>query len=191
MGGRFDVRKKGRADLVTQADVASQEAIRRKVLEAFPSHGFLGEESKAADIASRHRVPMDRRSAGWHHELCPRGAAYCISLPWSKMARYFAGGLQSVRNECFLASKGKGATLNGQPLHERRVGRFRGIGGLQLPYEVKPNSPDLLLFLEMLYCCQSIRRTGSAHLNLCYLLPAASMRFGRVRPTFGTLRRAS
>jgi myo-inositol-1(or 4)-monophosphatase len=44
--GRFDVRKKGPADLVTQADFASQEMVRKTVLAAFPDHCLLGEESE-------------------------------------------------------------------------------------------------------------------------------------------------
>lgn len=43
--GRFEVHKKGPADLLTQADLASQEAVRRIVLGAFPDHSFLGEET--------------------------------------------------------------------------------------------------------------------------------------------------
>jgi myo-inositol-1(or 4)-monophosphatase len=41
---RFSVREKGPSDLVTEADVASQEAIRKIVLAAFPDHEFLSEE---------------------------------------------------------------------------------------------------------------------------------------------------
>jgi myo-inositol-1(or 4)-monophosphatase len=44
--GRFDVRKKGPADLVTQADLASQEVVRKTVLGAFPDHCLLGEEAE-------------------------------------------------------------------------------------------------------------------------------------------------
>ena len=46
--GRTDVREKGPADLVTQADFASQEAVRQTVLTAFPTHCLLGEENPAA-----------------------------------------------------------------------------------------------------------------------------------------------
>src|SRR5206468_3075418 len=41
---RFSVREKGRADLVTEADVASQKAVREFLLGRFPDHDFLGEE---------------------------------------------------------------------------------------------------------------------------------------------------
>src|SRR5436305_1287017 len=41
---RFQVREKGRADLVTEADLASQRVIRSYLAHRFPSHGFVGEE---------------------------------------------------------------------------------------------------------------------------------------------------
>ena len=44
---RFNLRRKGRNDLVTEADVASQEAIREIIHKAFPDHDFLGEEDAA------------------------------------------------------------------------------------------------------------------------------------------------
>ena len=43
--GRIEVRHKGPADLVTQADLASQETVRRIVLGAFPEHHLFGEEN--------------------------------------------------------------------------------------------------------------------------------------------------
>src|SRR5262245_53966599 len=45
--GKFQVREKGRADLVTEADVGSQHAIRSYLLARFPGHAFLGEEEGA------------------------------------------------------------------------------------------------------------------------------------------------
>src|SRR6266567_8975978 len=41
---RFTVREKAPADLVTEADVASQETVRQILLSAFPDHDFLSEE---------------------------------------------------------------------------------------------------------------------------------------------------
>ncbi|HMP18208.1 MAG TPA: inositol monophosphatase family protein [Gemmatales bacterium] len=42
---RFQVSEKGRFDLVTDADHASQSAIRKVLLRRFPAHHFLGEET--------------------------------------------------------------------------------------------------------------------------------------------------
>src|SRR5262245_22196974 len=46
---RFEVREKGRFDLVTDADVASQRTIREYLAQRFPGHHFLGEEEGAGD----------------------------------------------------------------------------------------------------------------------------------------------
>ena len=43
---RFEVHEKGRFDLVTDADVASQQTIREYLSSRFPSHAHLGEEDK-------------------------------------------------------------------------------------------------------------------------------------------------
>src|SRR5262245_20019012 len=46
--GRVNAREKGRADLVSEADLEAQNAIRTYLLERFPPHAFLGEEGDAA-----------------------------------------------------------------------------------------------------------------------------------------------
>src|SRR5438105_8303639 len=47
---KFQVREKGRADLVTDADLGSQEAIRSYLLGRFPEHAFLAEEGPAVKV---------------------------------------------------------------------------------------------------------------------------------------------
>src|SRR6478609_3913463 len=44
---KFQVKEKGRFDLVTDADVASQRAIHSFLTAQFPDHAFLGEEEGA------------------------------------------------------------------------------------------------------------------------------------------------
>ena len=48
MRGRTGVREKAPKDVVTEADYASQEAVRAVIARAFPAHGFLGEEEDGA-----------------------------------------------------------------------------------------------------------------------------------------------
>src|SRR5436309_2955209 len=57
---RFQAREKGPRDLVTQADLAAQEAIRGIVCKAFPDHDFLSEED-AADRKSTGQTPIPPR----------------------------------------------------------------------------------------------------------------------------------
>ena len=43
------------------------------------------------------------------------------------------------------------------------------MAAVGLPYNTQRNSPDLLVMIEASLACQSIRRTGSAAINLAYV----------------------
>lgn len=170
--GKFEVRKKGPADLVTQADFASQEAVRQLVLGAFPEHCLLGEE-KTPDGAAANRTeyrwivdPLDGTTNFVHG--VPH---YCVSLALERNGDLLVGAVYDpVLDECFSAAAGQGARLNGQPIHTSEVSALsEALAAVGFPPNVQRSSPDLVLFLEMLGRCQAIRRTGSSALNLCYL----------------------
>lgn len=170
--GRFEVRKKGYADLVTQADVASQEAVRRAVLEAFPGHSLLGEESTQAQRTQPRSEfrwivdPLDG-TTNYAHGV----PHYAVSLALEQNGELLVGAVYNpVANECYSASKGKGAWLNGRPIRVSGVSALsETLATVGFPPDVHSASPDLLVFLAMMTRCQGIRRTGSAALNLCYL----------------------
>jgi myo-inositol-1(or 4)-monophosphatase len=170
--GRVAVRKKGPADLVTQADLASQEIIRQTVLGAFPEHCLLGEEqslAEAAEARDEYRWivdPLDGTTNFVHG--VPH---YCVSLALERNGVLLVGTVfDPMLNECFTAAAGQGAHLNGNPIRTSDVLLLsEALAAAGFPPQVQRNSPDLALFLEMLGRCQAIRRTGSAALNLCYL----------------------
>src|SRR5688572_1453605 len=79
---RFTAREKGRADLVTEADLASQQAIREYLLRRFPGHHFLGEEGEGpkarpgpGDPPTWVVDPLDG-TTNYVHD-CP---LYCVSV---------------------------------------------------------------------------------------------------------------
>ena len=170
--GRFEVRKKGPADLVTQADLAAQEAVRRTVLGAFPTHSLLGEEKVPGEtIGSRAEYrwivdPLDGTTNFVHG--VPH---YCTSLGLERNGELLVGAVYDpTRDECFTAAAGQGAWLNGRPIHVSEVVALsEALGAVGFPYNCRRDAPDVQLFLEMLDRCQAIRRTGSSALNLCYL----------------------
>ena len=70
----------------------------------------------------------------------------------------------------FHGRRGPRRRLNGQPIHASQVaGLSDALAVCSFPPSVRRDSPDLLLFLEMVGCTQGIRRTGSSALNLCYV----------------------
>lgn len=170
--GKFEVRKKGPADLVTQADFASQEAVRQLVLGQFPSHCLLGEEKtpeNAAVARAEYRWivdPLDGTTNFVHG--VPH---YGVSLGLEQGGELLVGAVYDPSlDECFSAARGQGARLNGRPIETSNVSALsESLAAVGFPPDVKPDTPDLVLFLEMMHRCQAIRRTGSSALNLCYL----------------------
>jgi myo-inositol-1(or 4)-monophosphatase len=170
--GKFKISKKGPANLVTQADFASQEAIARTVLEAFPDHCLLGEEGSVSSKTGAYSPyrwitdPLDG-TTNYAHGV----PHYSISLALEREGDVLVGAvLDPVRGECFTAAQGNGAWLNGKPIHVSNVteiGEALGVAGF--PPGVTRDSPDLKIFLEAVPQCQSVHRSGSAALNLSYL----------------------
>ncbi|MEM9797199.1 MAG: 3'(2'),5'-bisphosphate nucleotidase CysQ [Pseudomonadota bacterium] len=102
---------------VTEADLEIDEMLRHELLAARPDYGWLSEETAdRPDRLSRQRVfivdPIDGTRAfvagetGFSHALAViedgQPIAAAVALP--------------MRDEIFLAAKGKGATLNEEPI---------------------------------------------------------------------------
>jgi myo-inositol-1(or 4)-monophosphatase len=178
---RFSVREKGPADLVTDADLASQEAVRRVVLGAFPDHDFLSEEDvpgdKVAAAASSSLQPT-AHSLRW---ICDpldgttnyvhRVPEFAVSLAVERGGELLAGCVfNPVTGECFTGSCGGGAFLNDRPIHASGVERLdQALVAVSFPPKVLPDSRVLREFGQVTTRAQAIRRTGSAALNLCYV----------------------
>jgi myo-inositol-1(or 4)-monophosphatase len=170
--GRFEVQKKGPADLVTQADLASQQEIERIVLGRFPDHCLLGEEADGSQTpAARAEYrwiadPLDG-TTNYVHQV----PHYCVSLGLERNGELLVGAVfDPVNDECYTASRGGGAYLNGKKIHTSEVSELsESLAVVGFPPNVTMGSHDLLVFLEAVQRCQAIRRTGSAALNLCYV----------------------
>ena len=97
---------------------------------------------------------------------------YSVSLALERNGELLVGAVYDpMLDECFTAAAGQGARLNGRPIHaSQRRHVVRGSGRRAASRRTcSENSPDLLLFLEMVGRTQGIRRTGSSALNLCYV----------------------
>lgn len=168
--GRFAVTEKGPADLVTEADFASQEAVRKVLMEAFPEHGILAEEnglSTEGKDGYRWIIdPLDG-TTNYVHGL----AQYCVSIGLECRGKLLAGVVFDPKaNDCFTAGLGQGAFLNGRAL---RVSGVRGLSkalvAVSFPPGVGRGDPSVEDFLNVMDHAQAIRRMGSSALNLCYL----------------------
>jgi myo-inositol-1(or 4)-monophosphatase len=170
---KFQVREKGRADLVTEADLGSQEAIRAYLAERFPGHAFLGEEGPAA----RQRPgpgapptwivdPLDG-TTNYVHAL----PLYCVSIGLEVAGELVVGAVyEPSRDEMYHAAKGRGAFVNSRRLKTSTADRLdQSLLATGFPPDLRGQERSLDWWRYFSLRTRSLRRTGSTALNLCWL----------------------
>ncbi|MCE9555533.1 MAG: inositol monophosphatase [Planctomycetes bacterium] len=192
--GHVSVRLKGPGDLVTEADFAAQQAIRQIVASNFPDHGFVGEEGGADGSvgfqpvfgAAKHGLEAHATGEAAHATspyvwyVDPLDGTtnfvhglrhFAVSIGIARQGELVCGVVYDPNtDECFAALRGGGATLNRQPL---RTSATTDLGdaliAVSLPVHAQRGERHLEQVLDVIGVCQSVRRMGSAALNLCYL----------------------
>ena len=175
---KFSVREKSRADLVTDADHASQKVVKESLLGAFPDHLFLGGRGigwentpevarPAADAPPVWVVdPLDG-TANYVHDV----PAYCVSIGLWAGGKPVVGVILDPRmNELFAAASGQGASLNGNPIRVSAVAELRdGLISTGFPASYQKQIRNLDAWAKMSVHAQALRRTGSTALNMAYI----------------------
>lgn len=162
---------KGVSDYVTQVDFHVQELIRTRLMREWPQVQFMGEEKDNSDIDFTKAVwildPVDG-TTNLIHDF--RQSAVSLAL--------YDGGepvcgvvYQPYTEELFFAETGKGAFLNGKPIH---VSGAKTMGECLIsigtaPYEHEYADRNFDLFKRIFLDCQDIRRLGSAAIDLAYV----------------------
>jgi myo-inositol-1(or 4)-monophosphatase len=166
------VGSKGPNDYVTEVDRAAEEAIIHTLLEAYPGHGILAEESGRIHGARHSEYtwiidPLDG-TTNFLHGL----PVYAVSI-----ALAHRGTVQQAvvydptRNDLFFASKGRGAFLNDRRLRvSKRIRLADALIGTGFPFRKGDNFKRYVkMFEEVMQSCAGLRRPGAAALDLCYV----------------------
>jgi myo-inositol-1(or 4)-monophosphatase len=176
---RFRSREKGPRDLVTEADLAAQEVIRETIRKSFPDHDFLGEED-AAERKRQGLAPIAERRSDFRWIVDPldgttnyvhRLPGYAVSIALQIGKDIELGVVfDPLSGDRFVAERGKGATLNGERLTTSGCVKLaQALVAVSFSPHVTRDSPEIRRFVELLLASQSVRRMGSAALNLCYV----------------------
>ncbi len=167
--------KEGVNNLVTEADHAAEKAIMDTIKENFPDHFILSEESGEMATASEYKWiidPLDG-TVNYAHGI----PICCVSIGLEQDGKMIMGAdYNPFFNEFFLAEKGKGATLNGEPVSVRKKTKVMDsciVTGFPYTYLDMPNGP-LDVFDRFIRKGVPVRRLGSAAIDLCWV---ASGRF--------------
>lgn len=170
--GKTTTQEKGFRDLVTQADLESQQVIQEFLNSEFPDHRFIGEEATDEPQEPSHSDlcwivdPLDG-TTNYVHGL--RSFAVSIAL-YHRTTPLVGTVLDPVLDECYWAARGQGAKLNGDSIHAsgcKELGKSLFV--FSFPRGMTRTNPEVVRFLNMLENVGSIRRLGSAALNLCYV----------------------
>lgn len=171
MRGKVQAREKRPDDLVTQADLESQEAIRQSLLKAFPEHSFRGEEGEFSDTKSLPEWtwivdPLDG-TANFVHGL----SGFAVSIALTHFGVPVAGVVfDPVSQEMFWAAQGEGAWLGGKRLQVSNCQELRkAMICVSLPPRLERGAPEISCLTEVLLAARGVRRLGSAALNLAYI----------------------
>lgn len=170
---RFSVREKAHADLVTEADHSSQEAIRGFLQSRFPDHAFLGEEdpqAKAGKVSASVPTwivdPLDG-TANYVHDV----PAYCVSVGLLVNGVPAVGAIYDPRqSEMYSAATGLGVSLNGKPIRVSTIDEMRrALLSTGFPPDPDCQERNLNWWRAFSFQAQALRRTGSTALNLAYV----------------------
>ncbi len=163
------VTEKANMDFATEVDRSVELEIRRDLRRAFPDHAFLGEETGSTGHSRYQWVvdPLDGTS-NFIHGI----GHFAVSIALLDRDEPITGVIfDPLRDELFVAEKGRGALLNDRRL---RVSGRRELAGAMLatgfaPRVRKQLASQLTITGGLLAEAEDIRRTGSAALDLAYV----------------------
>ncbi len=163
------VRYKGLVDLVTQVDEEAERIITDMLRAAYPTYGFLAEESGAS--AGQEDVrwivdPLDG-TTNYAHSL----PFFAVSIALQKQGELTAGVVYDpLRDELFAAARGEGAACNGVPLKVSVTDDLlRALVVTGFPYDREKVPAALDTWGRFTLRAQGMRRTGAAALDMCYV----------------------
>jgi myo-inositol-1(or 4)-monophosphatase len=165
------VRSKGPQDVVTQVDLQAEEIIVRILSEAFPDHGFLGEEGHAAVRDEEYLWVIDPLDGTRNYTV---GIPFfCVSIALTINGKATLGVIHDpVRGETFATGAGQGTYLNGEPVHlVPKASLEQAIVYVGFLPAANPDNPELSLpmFLRLRPSVAAMRNMGSAALSLAYV----------------------
>ena len=164
------VNYKGVIDLVTEVDHQSEAFLLGEVRRDFPTHHIFSEESGIIEGNDEHIWyidPLDGTVNYAHHI-----PIFAVSIAYASKGVLTLGAVyEPMRDEMFLAERGKGATLNGTPIQVSTTTELqKSLLVTGFPYDAWNTEQDNFAnFIKFGKLTRGVRRLGSAALDLCYV----------------------
>ncbi len=164
-----DTEVKGLNDLVSYVDKTSEKKLVEGLKLILPEAGFIVEEQTETETKNYNWIvdPLDGTTNFIHGINC-----YAISIALELNGEILIGVvLEITQNECFHASKGNGAFLNGKPIKVSTTDKL-GNSLIATGFPIN-NFSKIQAYLQTLEVfmrqTRGIRRIGAAAADLCFL----------------------
>jgi myo-inositol-1(or 4)-monophosphatase len=169
---KLRVELKGPADFVSTADLESEDVLRSALLGAYPTSGFVTEESAAivgADGSMRFIVdPLDGTTNFLH--AVPH---FAVSIALERAGRLVAGVVfDPAKDEMFVGEAGQGAWLGGERLRvSGDADLSQALVGTGIPHVNRPerHARYLTQLAGVMREAAGVRRLAAAALDLAYV----------------------
>jgi myo-inositol-1(or 4)-monophosphatase len=168
----LNVREKAANDYVSEVDKEAEQTIIRTLLEAYPKHSILAEESGASNTNAKSEYqwiidPLDGTTNFIHG--FPQ---YAVSIALSHRGVITQAVVYDpCNNDLFTATRGAGAYLNDTRIRVgKRLQLKAALVGTGFPFKEHRHIDAYLAMLrDIMQNCSGVRRAGSAALDLAYL----------------------
>ena len=168
--GSLKIQTKDYNDFVSEVDRSAEEAIINILKEAYPTHGFYGEESGKTNLEAESIWiidPLDGTTNFLHNFPC-----YCVSIALQERGVLTQAVIYDpVHNDLFTATKGRGAFLNDKRIRVTNRSKLQdSLISTGFPFKDFSYLDTYLdIFKDMAKKTAGLRRPGSAALDLAYV----------------------
>lgn len=157
-------------NLVTEVDKLSEDAIIDVIRAAYPAHTIISEEVGELIKPSEYQWIIDPidGTVNFAHGI----PICCVSIGLMHNDLLLMGAVfNPMMDELFFAEKGKGATLNGIPIHVSAKSDFKTaclVTGFPYKWPDSTEHP-IRVFERIVLQGLPVRRLGSAAIDLCWV----------------------
>ena len=171
-GKPHDISKKGTVNLVTEADLASEQAVTAILRQKTPNFAIMAEEQDDSHGLNQTGTmwvvdPLDGTTNFAHGY-----PFFAVSIALLQQGHPLVGVVYApMLDELFSAMVGGGARLNGEPVVTTKTDTLiEALVATGFPYERKARLADLMRNLaQVLNHARDVRRGGAAAIDLAYV----------------------
>jgi myo-inositol-1(or 4)-monophosphatase len=162
---------KGPQDYLTETDGAVERHVRARIAEAFPTDGFLGEETGGTPGSIAWVVDPIDGTANFARAI----PHFCISIAFVANGEVQLGAiLNPAMDELYFARKGRGASRNGRPIHVSATTELQATS-FELGWSNRVPLARYIAALTALFEAGSnVRRGASGAMALAYVADGRS-----------------